>query len=78
MVVRPEAPPLTVEHYKKRVYDRHGVKELWIVDPEPREVLVYRFESGSGETAERFYQSDTVTSPLLPGLVVALEEVFRQ
>jgi Uma2 family endonuclease len=76
-ILSPKTRRLDLEN-KKRVYDRHGVQELWIIDPEPREVLVYRFGSGAGEPAERFQQSDTVTSPLLPGLVVALEEVFSQ
>jgi len=76
-ILSPKTRRLDLEN-KKRVYDRHGVKELWIIDPEPREVVVYRFGSSAGEPAERFHQSDTVTSSLLPGLVVALEEVFRQ
>ena len=76
-ILSPKTRQLDLEN-KKRVYDRHGVKELWIIDPEPREVLVYRFESGAGEPATRFNQSDAVTSPLLPGLVIALDEVFRK
>jgi Uma2 family endonuclease len=76
-ILSPKTRRLDLEN-KKRVYDRHGVKELWIIDPEPREVFIYRFGSGAGEPAERFHQSDTVTSPLLPGLLVALEEVFSR
>jgi hypothetical protein len=34
---------------KKRIYARLGLKELWIIDPVPREVLVYRFEENLGE-----------------------------
>ena len=29
---------------KKRIYARMGVKELWIIDPEPKEVAIYRFD----------------------------------
>jgi Uma2 family endonuclease len=29
---------------KKRVYARMGVKELWIIDPDQKEVAVYRFD----------------------------------
>ena len=28
---------------KRRVYAREGVTELWIIDPEPQTVTVYRF-----------------------------------
>jgi Uma2 family endonuclease len=75
-ILSPKTRRLDLDN-KKRVYNRHGVKELWIIDPEPRELLVYRFERGAGETAELFHQSDIVTSPLLPRLAVALEEAFH-
>ena len=63
---------------KRRVYARLGVKELWIIDPEPREVLVYRFAENVSEPVERFDESGIATSPLLPGLAVELKEVFRR
>src|SRR5262249_19858888 len=34
---------------KKRIYARMGVKELWIIDPEPKEVAVYRFDQDTTE-----------------------------
>ena len=33
---------------KRRLYERHGVREYWVVDPEENQVDVYRFGSGTG------------------------------
>lgn len=30
---------------KRDIYDRHGVRELWLVDPDSRELLIYRQNS---------------------------------
>ena len=47
---------------KKELYRQHGVKELWLVDPFSRSVIVYR-----GDDAQELGADDTLTSPLLPG-----------
>jgi Uma2 family endonuclease len=76
-ILSPRTRRLDLEN-KKRVYARLGVKELWIIDPEPREVLVYRFAENVSEPVERFDESGIGTSPLLPGLAIELKEVFRR
>ncbi len=75
-ILSPKTRRLDLEN-KKRIYARLGVKELWIIDPEPREVLVYRFGENVDEPVERFDESGIGTSPLLPGLAIKLKEVFR-
>ena len=68
----------TDELLKRRVYERHGVAELWIVDPDIEVVRVYRNE---GErfarpvelSAER---GDTLTTALLPHLQVEVAALF--
>jgi Uma2 family endonuclease len=76
-ILSPKTRRLDLEN-KKRVYARLGVKELWIIDPEPREVVVYQFAKNAAEPVDRWHRSDTAASPLLPGLKIELEEVFRQ
>jgi Uma2 family endonuclease len=76
-ILSPKTRRLDLEN-KKRVYARLGVKELWIIDPEPVEILVYRFEENAAEPVDRWHRSDSAASPLLPGLKIELEEVFRQ
>jgi hypothetical protein len=54
------------------------VNELWIIDPVPRELSRFAFELVRENPIQRFAAKEKVTTPLLPGLVVELEEVFRQ
>lgn len=68
------------ETIKRRLYEKFGVDEYWIVDPELDTVKVYRREDGryiraAELTAE---QGDVLTTPLLPGLTIPLADVFRE
>lgn len=62
---------------KRRLYERHGAKEYWIIDPGNRIVFVYRLTSkrvfGNVETLN---DQDKITTPILPGLTIDLSEVF--
>jgi Uma2 family endonuclease len=63
---------------KKRVYARVGVKELWIIDPDQKEVTVYRFDQDATEPVAKISGQGDVSSPLLPGLTIALQDIFRR
>jgi Uma2 family endonuclease len=52
---------------KKQEYARAGVKEFWIIDPEPRTVTMHRFSLEGGEMVTELDENQTLTSPLLPG-----------
>ena len=67
------------ETLKRRLYEREGVNEYWFVDPEVDVVRVYRrVGDGFGRpTVVRLEARDVVTTPLLPGLELPLERVFR-
>ncbi len=61
---------------KRRVYERFGVPEYWLVDPETRTVEVLRWTEDGYETAGVYGEGDTLRSPLLPELAVELAGVF--
>ena len=66
------------EAIKKRLYERAGMDEYWFLDPEIDVIRVYR-RSGStfGPPLElSLDRSDVLTTPLLPGLELALADVF--
>ncbi len=61
---------------KKRLYEAHGVKEYWIVDPKGREVEVYGNTDGGFVLTARAVDEGTVASNLLDGFAVNLADLF--
>jgi len=68
----------TDEVIKKKLYERYGVLEYWIVDPDLALVKIYRMADGRYAKAEEVAQErgETLTTALLPGLDISLTEVF--
>jgi Uma2 family endonuclease len=71
------------ETIKRRLYERFGVSEYWVVDPELDVARVYR-RRGAGDqefgrpTELSREAGDILTTPLLPGLEMPLERIFRE
>jgi len=67
------------ETIKRHLYERSGVSEYWVVDPDTDVVRIYR------RTGDRFGRAlelsreagDVLTTPLLPGLELPLVRIFR-
>lgn len=64
--------------YKKTLYGRYGVREYWIVDPEAKQVDVYRPTATGFAREARLGEHEALDTPLLPGLKFPLAEVFPQ
>ena len=67
------------ETIKRRLYERAGVSEYWIVDPEIDVIRVHRREGqGFGRPTELSREAgDVLRTPLLPGLDLPLARIFR-
>jgi Uma2 family endonuclease len=67
------------ETIKRRLYDRSGVSEYWVVDPEIDVVRVYRRAAAGFERPLelRADAGDTLETPLLQGLTLPLSRIFR-
>ncbi|OFV92894.1 MAG: hypothetical protein A3G76_10350 [Acidobacteria bacterium RIFCSPLOWO2_12_FULL_65_11] len=68
----------TDEVTKRKLYERFGVKEYWVVDPELDAIKVYRRDNGPfARSAELTAEAgDVLTTPLLPDFSVSLSEIF--
>ena len=67
------------EILKPHLYERSGVLEYWLVDPQARTVKVFR-SSGTRFFAPREFSAalgDILTTPLLLGLEIPVHEIFE-
>jgi Uma2 family endonuclease len=67
------------ETIKRKLYERFNVEEYWVIDPEIDAIAVYR---RTGEGYQRVSElllerKQTLTTPLLPGLALPLDRVFK-
>jgi Uma2 family endonuclease len=64
---------------KYELYQRHGVKEYWLIYPNDRTLLVYRLdENGTYARPDVFGAEELVPVPLLGELIVDMGRVFRE
>lgn len=62
---------------KYKIYEKFGVKEYWIVDPEMKSVELFSLtEQGKFLLSADFTNQGTVKSVILSGFEITLEEIF--
>ena len=61
---------------KKDLYEQYGVKEYWIIDPEPCTVDIHFLDSSHYELVMRAGNHQMASSRLLAGFQVPLTELF--
>lgn len=64
--------------HKYRIYEEFGVKEYWVVSQSDQSILIYTLDdSGKFCPSKIFTFSEQITSSVLPGFVLALDDVFE-
>src|SRR5690606_10605663 len=64
-------------HNKYEVYQESGVKEYWIIQPIEQTLLIYTLQNGRYVSSRLKTSGDVVTSSILPGFSLDLEEFFK-
>jgi Uma2 family endonuclease len=62
---------------KKEIYESFGVPEYWLVDPLYKTIEVYTLQNNRYALFAIFDTTDTLKSPLLPDLEIALQTIFE-
>ncbi|MGE4427819.1 MAG: Uma2 family endonuclease, partial [Solirubrobacteraceae bacterium] len=64
---------------KRAIYEHEAVRELWLVDPPARSVLVFRRSAEGTRTFDVTAETgggDALTTPLLPGFALVVAGLF--
>ncbi|MEA2601740.1 MAG: hypothetical protein QOF89_2732 [Acidobacteriota bacterium] len=66
------------EGSKREIYERYGVREYWMLDPDRNSVRVYRRIGNRLRLVAELSAAagDVLKTPLLPGLELKLSEIF--
>jgi len=62
---------------KHRVYERFGVDEYWIVDPQNKNVIAWQLVDGRYHERAKYEESSTLQWPAFPQVEIPLAGIFR-
>nr|WP_199157929.1 Uma2 family endonuclease [Pedobacter sp. ASV2] len=62
--------------YKYKIYEEFGVKEYWVVSQSDQTILIYTLNDGRFSPSKIFTLSESITSSVLPGFELLLDDVF--
>ena len=61
---------------KRKVYSKFGVPEYWVVDGWSKSVIIFGLEDNTLKEVTRFRETDSLESPIFPGLSLKLSDIF--
>ncbi len=62
---------------KLKLYSLHGVQEYWITNWQLKTLEIYRRDQAQLKLVGTLLESDSLSSPLLPGFSVAIAQIFQ-
>lgn len=77
LVVEVAISSVEIDRRKAIIYARAGVQEYWLVEPEARQITVFRQPSAEGYGFDRILAADAaLTSEALPALSFKVSDIF--
>jgi len=61
---------------KRDLYEQHGIKDYWMIDPDAQTMEVLFLNAGEYRLAGRWHPGETAQSRLLEGFTVSVSELF--
>ena len=74
--IRSPSTAMLDETTKRELYEKCGVREYWLADPEAQTVTVLLLGENGYEIAGIYAKGGTLTSPTLEGFSIDLSEIF--
>lgn len=83
------APDITVEvlspstgfkdqTQKLELYEKHGVREYWVVNPLAKYIMIYRHNGDGFDKPDYLKDDDVIRSHVLKGFEISLREIFSE
>ena len=63
---------------KRKLYEKYGVQEYWIVDDSSRSVMIFRLEANTLKKVATFRENGVIESLMFPGLSLKLSDIFTE
>jgi Uma2 family endonuclease len=63
---------------KLAIYEKHGVKEYWIVHPTDNTLMVFHLKDKAYGKPDIYAKEDKIKTPILNGLEIDLKVVFKE
>lgn len=71
--------PITSEVDRKmkfKLYEKYGVREYWILDPDDECVEIFTLRAGGYKLLKRFMRGQKARSEVLTGFICAVDDIF--
>ena len=74
-VLSPSTAYYDLKH-KKSIYEKHGVREYWVVDPIDKTVEIFQNQNAKFHLIAELTKTDIAKSQLIAGMEVDLQNIF--
>jgi Uma2 family endonuclease len=67
-----------LDQRKRTNFARHGTREFWQIDPVLLQVQRFDFTRDGAKPVQIVDEGETIETPLLPGLAISTDEIFKR